>query len=106
MLTQHYLFVAQVVDQECQETKLLVSNSWSKEYVFHELEVGRNKFREHGYNFLDTSDGNVFLHINHFGTNSVYGHTYSSDYTGIKYSLSLFYNVRDKEGNSDFEKVY
>ncbi len=106
MLTPHYLFVAQVVDQDIQETKLLVSNSWSENYFFHELDINHHNFRQHGYNFLDTNDGNVFLHINQFGTNSIFGHIYSSDYTGIKYSLSLFYNVRDKAGNCEFEKVF
>jgi Na+-transporting methylmalonyl-CoA/oxaloacetate decarboxylase gamma subunit len=105
MITKNYLFVAQVVDQESQEVVLLGSASDHKEYDLQPIETNMKKFREHSYTFLDTSEGSVFLHINHFGEISKYGHIYISDASGIKYSQSLKYNVRSYENQCDFEKV-
>ena len=104
LLCKHYLFVAQVHDQETQETKLLVSNSNSNNYDFIEIDLSFNKFKEHSYIFLDTSENTVFLHVNHFGTMSTYGHIYISDFNGVKYSRSLDYNLRVKD-QSEFDKV-
>ena len=47
----------------------------------------------------------MFLHINHEGSKSTYGNIYISDSTGTRYSLSLGANVRDYDGQCDFEKV-
>ena len=105
MLTKDYLFVAQVVDQEVQEVTLLASNSAQKFYDLQSIETNSKTFKEHSYTFLDTSEGAVFLHINHFGENSRYGHVYISDVEGLKYSQSLKYNVRSLDNNCDFEKV-
>lgn len=106
MLTKEYLFVAQVVDQEVQEVTLLASNSAQKNYELQAIETNSKTFREHSYTFLDTTEGSVFLHINHFGENSNYGHVYISDVDGLKYSQSLKYNVRTFDYQCDFEKVY
>jgi Sortilin, neurotensin receptor 3, len=105
MLTNEFIFVAQVVDQESQEVNLLASNSNHKNYDFQQIQTNAKTFREHSYTFLDTSEGTVFLHINHFGENSRYGHIYISDADGLKYSQSLKYNVRSIENQCDFEKV-
>jgi len=105
MLTKNYLFVAQVVDQESQEVILLAANSIHKNYDLQAIETNSKRFKEHSYTFLDTSEGSVFLHINHFGENSRYGHIYISDAEGIKYSQSVKYNVRSLENQCDFEKV-
>ena len=105
LLGKHYLFVAQVADQDTQETKLMVSNSNSTHYDFKEIDLSFNKFKEHSYMFLDTTENTVFLHVNHFGTQSTYGNIYISDFDGIKYSPSLAYNVR-AGGECEFEKVY
>lgn len=105
LLTEHYLFVAQVADQELQEVMLLVSDSSLKHYNFESIHLNSGKFSEHSYTFLDTSENTVFLHINHFGDNSSYGHVYISDATGVRYSMSLPYNVRSTENQCDFEKV-
>lgn len=105
MLTKNYLFVAQVVDQESQEVVLLGANSSQKIYDLQPIETNSKKFREHSYTFLDTSEGSVFLHINHFGENSRYGHIYISDAEGLRYSQSLKYNIRSMENQCDFEKV-
>lgn len=105
MLTKDYLFVTQVVDQEAQEVTLLAANSLHKNYEFQPIETDSKTFKEHSYKFLDSSEGAVFLHINHFGENSRYGHVYISDIDGTKYSQSLKYNVRSSGNQCDFEKV-
>ena len=105
MLTKDYLFVAQVIDQESQEVTLLATNSAQKNYELQSIETNSKTFKEHSYTFLDTSEGAVFLHINHFGENSRYGHVYISDVDGLKYSQSLKYNIRSADNQCDFEKV-
>jgi hypothetical protein len=106
LLTDNYLFVAQVVDQEAQEVVLLVANSTDSSYTFETMETNKKKFQEHSYTFLDHSENSVFLNINHFGEKSKYGHIYTSDIKGLKYSLSLRYNVRSADGRSDFLKIH
>jgi hypothetical protein len=105
MITKDYLFVAQVIDQEIQEVTLLAAKSSNKNYEFQSIETNSKTFKEHSYTFLDSTEGAVFLHINHFGENSRYGHVYISDIDGIKYSQSLKYNVRSSSNQCDFEKV-
>ncbi len=106
MLTKNYLFVAQVIDQEEQEVTLLEANSKDIKYEFNQIDLNNSKFKEHSYTFLDASENSVFLHVNHFGEKSKYGHIYVSDYEGVKYSLSLKYNVRSHEGQGDFGNVF
>jgi hypothetical protein len=105
LLTKHYLFVAQVVDQESQEVMLLSSKSNEKYYNLQPIETTSKIFREHSYTFLDTSDISVFLNINHIGENSKYGNIYTSNADGTQYSLSLMYNVRSFDHKCDFQKV-
>lgn len=105
LLTDKYLFVAQVADQELQEVLLLVANSNEKYYNFDSIHLNDSKFSEHSYTFLDTSEQTVFLHVNHNGDKSIYGHVYISDINGMRYSLSLPYNIRSSENQCDFEKV-
>jgi hypothetical protein len=106
MLTKNYLFVAQVVDQGAQEVMLLVADPHEKVLDFKSVDTNAHKkYREHSYTFLDTTEGSVFLHINHFGEYSKYGHIYISDEKGVNYSGSLRYNVRGEGGQCDFEKV-
>ena len=105
LLTGHYLFVAQVVDQETQEVLLLGSKSTHKEYDLQPIETNQKSFLEHSYTFLDTTLHSVFLHMNHFGETSQYGHVYTSGPRGLKYNLSLRNNVRSSDNQCDFEKV-
>ena len=106
LLTKDYLFLAQVVDQDSQEVMLLTAKSDQINYNFQNIELGISKFREHSYTFIDTSENSVFLHVNHFGDKSRFGHIYTSDLEGIKFSLSVNYNVRSPEGECDFAKVF
>jgi hypothetical protein len=105
MLTKDYLFVSQVADQELQEVSLLATKSSLKQYGFQTIETTSKSFKEHSFSFLDTTESTVFLHINHFGENSKYGHVYISDIDGLKYSMSLKYNIRTNDNRCDFEKV-
>ena len=84
---------------------LLTANSNEILYNFRNIELGIRKFREHSYTFLDTSENSVFLHVNHFGDKSRFGHIYISDLQGTKFSQSVNYNVRSPEGECDFGKV-
>jgi len=105
IISQNYIFVAQVVDQQNQEVMLLSAGTNEYQYDLKPIETNNNKFREHSYTFLETTDSSVFLHINHLGKSSKYGHIYISDDKGSKYSQSLQYNVRGVNGQCDFKKV-
>ena len=105
LLTKDYLFVAQVADQEMQEVVLLVAKSTDKIYNFSTFDEMSKKFKDHTYTFLDYSENSVFLHINHYGDHSKYGHIYTSDIEGLKYSLSLKYNIRSPDNKCDFQSI-
>lgn len=104
-MTNNYLFVAQVVDQEEQEVALLVTNPTDKFFNLQPIDLSQTKFKEHSYTFLDTSENSVFIHVNHFGEKSKYGHIYISNAEGNQFSLSLHNNLRMVEGQCDFDKV-
>ena len=70
-----------------------------------ELPSKKKQLLEHSYTILDTTEGQVFLHINHEGEKSKFGNIYISDSTGSRYSVSLRGNVRSMDGQCDFEKV-
>ena len=105
LVTNHYLFVATVVDQEAQEVQLLLGKSTHFDYDLQPIETNQKSFLEHSYTFLDSTFHRVFLHINHFGESSPYGHIYTSGPRGLKYSLSLKNNIRSDGNQCDFEKV-
>ena len=106
LLTKDYLFVAQVIDEEAQDLVLLVAKSNEISYKFQPIDLNMKKFKEHSYTFLDTSANSVFLHVNHFGPKSMFGHIYISDFDGLKYSPSLNFNIRSADGQCDFDKVF
>ena len=60
---------------------------------------------EHSYTILDTSEGAVFLHVNHGDFSTGYGNIYLSDAEGLRFSLSMRDNRRDAQGRCDFEKM-
>ncbi len=97
--------MAQVYDSSEQEVVLLTANSNDNKYNFVPIQLGTRRFKEHSYSFLDTSENSVFLHVNNYGEKSKYGHIYISDFDGLKYSLSLKYNYRTDDGQSQFDKV-
>ena len=103
-LTNHYLFVASVVDQDTQEVLLLGGKSTHFNYDLIPIETNQKSYLEHNYIFLDSTFHSVFLHINHFQGSS-YGNIYISGVRGLRYSLSLKNNVRGNGNQCDFEKV-
>jgi hypothetical protein len=60
--------------------------------------------KHHGFTVVDTSEGQVFLQINHEGDGAVWGHLYMSDASGYRFSLSLQENRRNDDGTCDFAK--
>lgn len=92
-------------NEETQDVALLVSNPLEPKYNFKEVKMPMRRLKEHSYTILDTSEGRIFLHINHLGPNAKFGNIYISDSTGTRFSLSLKNNVRDLEGECDFEKI-
>eukprot|EP00301_Raphidiophrys_heterophryoidea_P025845 c8766_g1_i1.p1 GENE.c8766_g1_i1~~c8766_g1_i1.p1 ORF type:complete len:832 (-),score=166.43 c8766_g1_i1:209-2704(-) len=101
LMLDKYLFVAMVnIDKE-NEVQLVVGRDDVIVY-----EIGRLPFelREHSYTILDTSEGAVFLHVNHGDFSTPFGNIYLSDADGWRYSLSLKNNRRDMRGRCDFEK--
>lgn len=105
LLSNKYLYVAHVVDEVNQEVGLVVSDPNLYKYDFKDVEFPMKHFKEHSYTILDATEGQVFLHVNHFGDTSKHGNIYISDSTGQRFSTSLLHNVRSLEGQCDFNKV-
>ncbi|EGR32320.1 hypothetical protein IMG5_088080 [Ichthyophthirius multifiliis] len=105
LITENYLFAAQVFNSETQEVKLMVANANSFNYNFDYVVIDQNIF-QHSFTILDTSEGQVFLNLNQYGSKSPLGEIYQSDSTGRRYSLSLQNNMRSQDGQCDFEKLY
>ena len=105
LLSRKYLFVVHAVDEQSQEVGLVVADPNVEKYDFKDVELPMRHFKEHSYTILDTTEGQVFLHVNHFGETSKHGNIYISDSTGHRFSTSLMHNVRSLEGECDFTKV-
>ncbi len=105
LLSENYIFVAQVSSSTEQNVNLLVANPNSLEYEFKFTEV-EEELKQHSFTILDNSEGQVFLNINHLKGSSPLGTIYESDSTGTRFAKSLINNVRDpSDGQCDFEKV-
>ena len=114
LLTGKYLFIAQLVDQELQEVALHVADSRSSFLNFNQCEIDSHKIlftnenilKNNSFTFLDTSENSVFISIVPASLKFILGNIYISDANGIKFSLSLEYNVHSKKlGKSDFSKA-
>lgn len=105
LLSKNYFFVAYVVSEETQDVSLVVSEPQTPNYRFIEVKMPMRRVKEHSYTILDTSEGRIFIHINHLGEKAKFGNIYMSDSTGTRFSLSIKNNVRDIEGQCDFEKI-
>jgi hypothetical protein len=62
------------------------------------------KLQHHGFTVVDTSEGQVFLQINHRGDGALWGNLYISGAAGVQYALSLPDNRRNADGTCDFAK--
>ncbi|KAA0154607.1 hypothetical protein FNF27_01514 [Cafeteria roenbergensis] len=101
LFTDLFLAIAQV-DARAEHVSLVLSSDGGR----HTRLVGMPyDIRQHSYTILDTSEGTVFLHVNHLGEKSKWGNVYASNALGTNFSLSLPYNRRDENGKCDFEKL-
>ncbi|MCQ2817742.1 MAG: hypothetical protein MJ252_10800 [archaeon] len=105
LLTDKYLYVSQLVDQETQEVQLLHSSATNKVYEFTPIITNQEKFKQHSFSFLVTKEDVVFLYINNYGEGIKYGNVYSSGDQGKYFSLSLKHNLQVYENENDFENV-
>jgi hypothetical protein len=103
---QHFLYVAQVDPEHEQQVKLQIARLKPHKLKFKRA-VLPVRLTEHSYTILDSSEGSVFLHVNHqpLSEKSSAGHIYISDWSGLTYSLSLPYSHRNAAGECDFSKV-
>ena len=104
LLTDRYILVATAVETDKEEVQLLVS-SFPQLHSFNKAELPIKKIPEHSYTLVDTSEGSIFIQVNHFSKRSDYGTVYMSDSIGKSFSVSLLYNVRARSGYCDFQKV-
>ena len=104
LLADKFILVASAVENDSEEVQLAVSNNRDID-SFSRIELPVKKIPEHSYTLLDTSEGSIFLHVNHYGPRSNYGTVYISDALGKRFSVSLLHNVRDRSGFCDFDKV-
>jgi len=97
-----FIFVAVVNKHHETQVNLYVSSEGGRVFKKARLPF---QLTEHSYTILDTSEGSVFLHVNHGDYNTGYGNIYLSDAEGLRFALSLRNNKRDAQGRCDFEKV-
>ena len=99
-----FLFVAVVNKHHENQVNLYVSDVSDGGKTFKKARLPF-QLTEHSYTILDTSEGSVFLHVNHGDYHTGYGNIYLSDAEGLRFALSLRHNKRDAQGRCDFEKL-
>jgi len=103
LISNNYIFVAKLKDQDAQTVNLMVSADGSNTFNQATLPV---ELEEKSYTVLDTSEGAVMLHVNHGNRAPVgVGGVYISDKEGYRYAMSLPNNVRSPSGDCEFDKV-
>ena len=106
LVSNGYIFVAKVKDAAAQTVTLEVSNDGAGKFRSTRLPI---EIGEKSYTILDTSEGGVMIQVNHGEAAGPYhagvGHIYISDAAGVQYSLSLAYNLRNSNGDCEFDKI-
>lgn len=102
LFLDRFLFVAVVNKNHENQVNLFVSLDHGTSFKKARLPF---QLTEHSYTILDTSEGSVFLHVNHGDYSTGYGNIYLSDAEGLRFSLTLRNNKRDTQGRCDFEKM-
>lgn len=99
-----FLFVAAVSDSNDAHVNLYINqdNATTSKFVLADIP---ETIQQHSYTILDSSEGSVFLHVNHEGGHSKHGHVYTSGADGVTFSLSLPFNRRNTNGKCDFESL-
>ncbi len=105
LIADYFLYVAFVHHESSQDVSLKVANSNSKDYNFKDVVLPFKRMSEHSYNLLDSSEGQVFFQINHYGDNAKFGNIYGSDSSGVYFNLILEHNARDANSNCEFDRV-
>ena len=77
LISEFYIFVARVQDQTSQDVQLMVSPSYT-EYGFKPAKLPSDRLLQHSYTILDSSEGQVFLSVDHKGEHNKYGNIYIS----------------------------
>ncbi|UKK00004.2 sortilin [Theileria orientalis] len=105
LVSNGYVFVAQVADTARQTVNLCVSTDNAK--TFNKARIS-TELDEKSYTILDTSEGAVMIHVGHQyeGSDVEVGNVYISDASGLNYTLSLPNNVRASTGECEFDKVF
>jgi hypothetical protein len=104
LLANRYVLVATAIEGDKEEVQLMVAAAPEIE-KFYKAELPVRRIPEHSYTLLDTSEGSIFMHVNHYGKRSDYGTIYISDASGRRFTTSLQQNVRGSKGYCDFLKV-
>ena len=106
LISNGYIFVAKVKDAISQTVTLEVSSNGAAKFKTTRLPID---IGEKSYTILDTSEGGVMIQVNHGDEAGPYhagvGHIYISDAAGVQYSLSLAYNLRNGNGDCEFDKI-
>ena len=106
LVSNGYIFVAKVRDAEEQTVTLEVSSDGANRFRTARLPID---IGEKSYTILDTSEGGVIIQVNHGDSAGPYhagvGHIYISDEAGVQYSLSLAFNLRNSNGDCEFDKI-
>jgi hypothetical protein len=76
------------MNAQSQEVTLLVADSNESQYNFRYVSLPET-LKEHSYTILDSSEGSVFININHLKPSSPMGTIYISDSTGSRLPLIL-----------------
>jgi len=82
LISPKYLFVATVANEETQDVVLKVTEPHNSHYNFSDVQLPMKRLKDHSYTILDSSEGQVFLHVNHHGSKAKFGNIYISDSTG------------------------
>ena len=105
IVSARYVLVAQATKEDSSEVQLLTSSERNLE-VFYQAELPIKQVSDHSYTLLDTSEGSMFIHINHMGQKAKYGNVYISDGAGRRFAVSLLRAAQGSDGTCDFDKVY
>ncbi|XXQ38040.1 VPS10 domain-containing protein [Plasmodiophora brassicae] len=99
-----FMFVAAVdPDDNTKVTLYSGGRDSANKVAFFETNIPT--LRQHSYTILDSTEGAVFVHVNHADAGDSSGSVYVSDSLGLQFSMSLPNNRRDAAGNADFERV-
>ena len=62
-----------------------MSATYYNPYVFNKVDIPIADLKDKSFTILDSSEGNIFINVNHFGPLANFGNVYVSDMTATKY---------------------